>query len=228
MTRQKSDTLFELEPLPGDKVTSEGRRHRGSPWATYQRQNLQVTQADIDGALRENSHSCMIADAIKRQIKGAERVAVDIATIRWTDTIKNRRIVCLTPLACQDGLVKFDLGIAPGPFSFHLRSTQITTASHRPVVGEDGKTVKRKRTVVGADGVQAVTEVAKLQRVAVPKPRVEPFRGDQPVVLGGAVPPHHRASRNRKFGVKGFTWLDGERPEDIVARQRVSYGVDKS
>lgn len=230
VTRQKSDTLFDMPPLPGDRFKANGERSSQSRWTTFERRDLLVTQEDIDNAMRNNSHSCMVAEAIKRQIKGATKVAVDIATIRWTDTIKNRRIMCLTPLVCQEGLARFDLGVAPPPFRFNLRSAQITTAPYKAAA--DGAGVQRPATTrkrVKADGSLAENANGfQVERVAPPQPRIEPMEVNlHPVVRGGRLPQTHRASRNRKFGMKGFTWLDGENPEDIIARQRLAYGVDK-
>lgn len=229
MTHQDSDTLFPVEALPGDLIAADGKRSVKSPWTMVRIDALEVTQEDIDGAMRENSHSCMIAEAIKRQIKGAKAVSVDIATIRWTDTVKNRRIVCLTPLVAQNGLSMFDLGVKPKPFKFPLRSAQITTVSSRPKLGPDGKPVLRPERVVNqkqrARQFVLKNEVAR-EHVSPPKPRVEiSGNGEVPVKLGGLVPPHNRASRFRKFGAKGFTWLDDENPEDVIKRQRLAYGV---
>lgn len=227
MTRQLPDTLFPVEPLPADVLNKDGKRTKESRWTMLHVRGIEVTQGDIDNAMRENSHSCMIAEAIKRQVKGAKSVAVDIATIRWTDTIKNRRIVCLTPPIAQDGLSRFDLGVKPRPFSFALRSTQITTVAKRPAVGADGKTIAAKpRVVVGTDGVvRERGNGVRTENVKPPSPRVDSRRGGvQPLVLGGVTPPHNRASRFRKFGMKGFTWTDDENPEDVIARQRALMG----
>lgn len=225
MTERQSDTLFPVDPLPGDKRSSLGKRTKDSPWATYYRKDLEVTQDDIDGAMRQNSHSCMIADAIKRQVKGAKNVSVDLATIRWTDTIKNRRIVCLTPPACQDGLCRFDLGINPKPFRFNLRSTQITTVHSEKRLDAEGKPVRAsKRAHVRKDGTVSEHENGFAPgRHKPPTPRVEAAtaRSADPVVLGGRTPPRHHASLHRKFGVRGFTWLDGEDPASVIERQKL-------
>lgn len=105
------------DQLPGDIIDKTGRRHSRSRYS-YLRREIEVEQQHIDDALKGDSHSCMIAEAIKEQIPGAKKVVVDIATIRWTDTIKNRRIICLTPMKAQEGLVAFDRGFKPPPFRF--------------------------------------------------------------------------------------------------------------
>lgn len=112
-------------PLPGDKFTSKGKRHTGSRW-NYFRRELEVDEVHINYAMPADSHACMIAEAIKEQIPGAIKIAVDIATIRWTDTLKNRRIICLTPRKAQTALVSFDQGVKPEPFRFILEAIQIT------------------------------------------------------------------------------------------------------
>lgn len=228
MTDQGSDTLFPADALPGDRKSPTGRRTRRSRWRSFEKRDLQVTQEDIDRAMRENSHSCMIAEAIKRELPGVKHVSVDIATIRWTDAINNRRVMCLTPMQCQEGLARFDLGVPPKPFRFNLRAAQITTIPTVVVRGADGKAIKRVKREVLSDGTVVETKMSapKMRRVTPPKARVELDKstGD-PVVRGGKLPTAHRASRQRKFGMRGFTWTDDENPEDVAKRQRVAYGV---
>lgn len=229
MTHQDTDTLFPVESLPDDHKNAKGQRTSKSKWTTYERRDLLVTQEDIDTAMRQNSHSCMIADAIKRQVKGAKAVSVDLATIRWTDTIKNRRIVCLTPPPAQDGLVRFDLGLNPKPFSFAVRSVQITTPSRSKgefrLDAEGNRIPNAPKTYVKRDGsVSEQRNGFSVKREGLPpRARVEAVTaGKDPVVLGGRperVAPRHHASMNRKFGARAYTWLDGEDPASVVARQ---------
>ena len=69
---------------------------------------IKVTDEDIETAVPKDSGHCAIADAIARQIPGAQRVAVDLQTIRWSDD--DNRYTYLTPRKAQQFLVAFDQG----------------------------------------------------------------------------------------------------------------------
>lgn len=218
MTDQNSNTLFPLAAA----TSPPGRRPRAVLTAKQSKgfkKPIEVTQADIDTAMRQNSHSCMIADAIKRQVKGATKVQVDLGTVRFTDVPNNRRVVCLTPIKAQDALCRFDLGVKPKPFSFHLRSTQVTALSRSKTV-HDGDVVRRQREYVRKDGSVAVHKSGVVApRQAPPKPQIVKQGGGTELIVGGVSPPVHRASVNRRFGAMSFTWLDDEDPREVIKRQ---------
>ena len=90
---------------------------------------IKVTQEMIDRAIPADSSHCMIADAVQATLPKAEFVAVDLATIRWSDRKKGLRYTFLTPRGAQWALVQFDQGVKPEPFSFILRQGQ-TTSMH--------------------------------------------------------------------------------------------------
>ena len=81
--------------------------------------------------------TCIVAQAIARQIPNARRIEVDIQTIRWSD--ENGRHVFLTPYAAAGYVVAFDAGEDLHPFRFQLRDSvpsvqkrAVTTPRRRP------------------------------------------------------------------------------------------------
>jgi hypothetical protein len=70
----------------------------------------------------------MIAEAVKAAVPDADRVAVDLATIRWTDRAKSRRYIYLTPRAAQEALLDFDAGKKSDPLTFSLQGAMIVAA----------------------------------------------------------------------------------------------------
>lgn len=99
----------------------------------HQRAVSVVIDEDVlKSAQRRDSSHCMIADAIRAQNPGVNRVAVDLATIRFTDPKRGLRYVYLTPPLAQRALIRFDQGQRNEPFEFTLRrAAQITQAGGR-------------------------------------------------------------------------------------------------
>jgi hypothetical protein len=95
------------------------------------RYHVNVTQRHINSATPKDSSHCMIADAVRETIPGANRIAVDLQTIRWTDPAKGKRYVCFTPPSAQQALLAFDQGQPVIPFSIALRPVQILPAGAR-------------------------------------------------------------------------------------------------
>ena len=83
---------------------------------------VDVTQDDIDTALRKNSSRCVVATAIARKFPKAARIVVDVHSIKFTDG--ERRYTYLTPPKVMDYIVAFDAGDALHPFTFRLRDDQ--------------------------------------------------------------------------------------------------------
>jgi hypothetical protein len=159
---------------------------------------VHVTQADIDVAIPANSGHCMIADAVKRAFSRSRRrsafaVSVDLQTIRFTNLEKRVRYVYLTPPVAQRGLLQFDQGIKPTPFSFRLRHGQVM-----PMFG----------SVPGRKGTKKTQKKAKLQVQVIGsrnKGRVE-----RRVTVGGKAPPPAVLAGNRRtFGIRLAGGLDG-------------------
>jgi hypothetical protein len=91
------------------------------------RRRITVTQEILDRACRANAHRCMIAEAIKEQVPGAQRVAVDLRTIRWSDPKKGLRYVYMVPPIAADALIRFDKGMSLRPFRFRLANAHVTS-----------------------------------------------------------------------------------------------------
>jgi len=114
---------------------------------------VHVTQEDIETALPKNSGHCMISDAIKRALPEATSIGTDLQTIRATLKDKGRRYIWLTPRVAQNGLVKFDAGIQPTPFSFVLK------AAHTLALKKNKKGPKRLATISGrSNGIPEVRD----------------------------------------------------------------------
>jgi hypothetical protein len=139
-------------------------------YGVYRRLNspsltVHIDQQAIEHSKRRNSAHCMIAEAIRQQLPTATGIAVDLATMRWTDPAKKLRYVYLTPRAAQIALIDYDRGINPQPFAFKLhRAVRVTrgramataarrTEAHSP----PGCALRRARHVgpKGGDGVAA-------------------------------------------------------------------------
>jgi hypothetical protein len=82
---------------------------------------ITISAEEIALAVRKNSHRCMIAEAIRRQVSHATRIIVDLQSIRWTDEVEGIRYFFFTPPAAQEALLAFDGGMEVKPFEFELR-----------------------------------------------------------------------------------------------------------
>ena len=87
--------------------------------------DVKVTQDVIDTSTQRDSSHCMIADAIQKQLPNVRFISVDLATIRFTDTIAGKRYVYLTPRTAQEALLAFDQGEKPDPFTFRIQSAHV-------------------------------------------------------------------------------------------------------
>lgn len=149
-----------------------------------------ISQDVIDAAVRGDSGHCMIADAIKAQVPGVANVAVDLATIRFSDRKVGARFTYLTPAAAQTALVEFDHGIDPDPFSFRLRPSEAHTVATRRVTAQATDDAPKKQRATGKRRVRDVGEGKVAQREGG-KPA--------PVAVLAHDPKHGRI---RRFGVR--------------------------
>ena len=78
--------------------------------------SLVVTDEMIEDAIPRDSSYCVFAEAVKAARPGAQKVAVDLQTIRFTDPKLGLRFTYLTPRPCQIAIINFDQGIRPEPF----------------------------------------------------------------------------------------------------------------
>ena len=122
---------------------------------------IEVTQEDIDDAVRRDSGHCMISMAVKRAVSHAAYIATDLQTTRYTDLVRRERYVFLTARVAQIALVAFDQGLKPEPFSFRLQRGQTipmqTTAAGKAYYKKRGKATRTRlvakkladRTLIG-------------------------------------------------------------------------------
>jgi hypothetical protein len=80
---------------------------------------IKVTEADIERAHRNDSYTCVVAQAIARAVPDATRIEVDSQAIRFTT--EGQRRLYLTPYAVQGYVIAFDAGDPIEPFQFQLR-----------------------------------------------------------------------------------------------------------
>jgi hypothetical protein len=194
--------------------------HNGSPAL-----NLQIGEEEYERAQRSKSGGCLIADAIKRQYPQFKNIAVDMATIRFSDREAGQRYTYLTPPAAQHLLLSFDQGWPQLESEVRVRGALKIT----PITGS---TTEREARAKRAGERKAELEAkeergeemtppekAALTRLRNPKPRKERPTSNGPtqvkgrhhgetVVIGGrAIPqgkPHPNLLRgtDRHFGAK--------------------------
>src|SRR5438034_11685730 len=84
----------------------------------YRNKPIAVSQANIEKGINADSRKCVVAEAVKSCIPNATSVAVDLATIRFTDKETGNRYTYMTPSSAQQAIIQFDQGIKPEPFEF--------------------------------------------------------------------------------------------------------------
>lgn len=117
---------------------------------------IHIKAENVDRAISGNSSHCMIADAIKEQVPGAQRVSVDLQSIRFSIPERGKRYTFWTPQLAQHALLDFDLGHDIEEFSFCLgHAAQITpTYSGRTAV-KNAKAKVKKATAAPKKSVSA-------------------------------------------------------------------------
>jgi hypothetical protein len=154
---------------------------------------VEVTQEDIDKGIARDSTKCVIADAIRRQNPGFQRVSVDLATIRISDPKRGLRCLYFTPPSLQKIIIATDQG----------KKKDIQPCKARLVAGQ-----------VVPIKTHTAKEKAKLRRgwkekyskkKAVAKKMLDMKGGGQkvPVISGGKLPPIAPGSM-RTFGLRGL------------------------
>lgn len=177
------------------------------------RVDLVVTPEIIAAATKEDSSHCMLADAVRLAYPGAKNVTVDIQTIRFSDPTKGEagaRFTYLTPRIAQLGLVDFDAGVPPEPFSCVLRGAHVA-----PMRGRN----KGSKPISEA-GAANLRETVKKARQYTTTRSSEGHPTDSRERVGGAPPPlgalaHGNigrritrtgipTARRRTFGLRGL------------------------
>jgi hypothetical protein len=129
------------------------------------RHTVNVTQEDIDAALRNNSSRCIVATAIAREYPKASRISVDVHAIKFT--VGDRRYTHLCPPPVADYIVAFDAGDDIHPFRFYLRDDQrlVVRRQRRTPAGKKlhNAAERRKKATVALERVAADPTVSAAQ-----------------------------------------------------------------
>ena len=124
---------------------------------------VEVTDKMIALSERRNSAHCMVAEAVRESLidlgVDPKFIAVDIATIRFSDIGRGYRYTYLTPRIAQVALIAFDAGKHTEPFSFQLRVAQVTKMG-RQRSGSNKQTM-RTRTARDTSGAVPIREGGK-------------------------------------------------------------------
>lgn len=120
----------------------------------YHHFHFNVTQADIETGLRNNSYHCAVSQAIARTLPDAKFISTDIQTIRFSLAELGVRYVFLTPPKVQEYVAAFDAGDSLQPFSFILgrpawQSSRWTGRTTNPKKLSPEDTVAKVRTPDG-------------------------------------------------------------------------------
>jgi hypothetical protein len=167
------------------------------------RRRIFVDTTHIAESLQRSSSACAIAEAMKQQIPNCSHVAADLATLRWTDKIKQLRYVALTPVCAQELIVNFDQGEREklSPICFDLKPVVIARSGRQRRQVPDGGELRGSgisppaRKLVAYAGKETARERRELSKA---KPD-----GSVPVVLGGRMPPVSALPSNRRaFGLR--------------------------
>lgn len=102
---------------------------------TPERITIEVTQADIDRARRQDSYRCVVVQAIARTLPNAHGITVDTQTIRFT--IDGERRQYLTPAGAAMYVVAFDAGDKLEPFRFRITSPRLVAQTVRTPRGHE-------------------------------------------------------------------------------------------
>lgn len=130
---------------------------------------IQVNEADIAKAEKNNSMRCVVAQAIARTLPDATRIDVDTQSIRWSR--EGERFVYMTPYSVQGYVVAFDAGEPIQPFTFALDSRKrvpVQTARKTEAGKAIGKARKQERSA--AKRAEKLERTAKKATLPPPSP----------------------------------------------------------
>ena len=120
--------------------------------------DYEVTAELLERAVRKDSRHCLVAEAIKAAQPELRNVSVDLATIRYTDPKRGKRLVFLTPLRAQAAIISFDAGVPAErwePFTFHLPRKAVQEHEAKQTTSRKD----RARRVVKVNGARGVPQV---------------------------------------------------------------------
>lgn len=172
------------------------------------RVHVSVDEQTIETSVGRDSSHCMIAEAVRAAIPNARHVAVDLQTIRVTDTNRGLRYTYLTPRVAQIPLIQFDQGEKPDPFAFVLRNGQVTRSGKRQVRTQENLTPKKQSPERAAEKV-AHLKKARQSQSSLAKTRLVHREGGElagtvPDRVGGKTPPITSFARRRAFGLRAL------------------------
>lgn len=154
---------------------------------------VEVTDEIMQSSKQRHSSHCMVAEAVKVAFPGAKAVAVDVATIRFTDPTKGFRYTYLTPYPVQQEIVRFDQGEDSQPFKFTLRRGQVTRAGFHGIRTRKPLTEAQEEQREGLGTAQLVARDTEGKSHG-------PILPDR---IGGRTPPRAIGSR-REFGLRAM------------------------
>jgi hypothetical protein len=178
---------------------------------TPTRITVEVTERDIERAHRNDSYTCVVAQAVARTVKEATRIEVDTQTIRFT--VDDERRVYMTPYAVQGYVIAFDAGDAIEPFSFQLRNPRRVGRRIRTEAGKAALRASNKarraaeQTAVAHPAKRATARSEDDPRTAA----TEAYREAREVTKGepatqrkgvGAPPPRVWKRKKRTYGMR--------------------------
>jgi hypothetical protein len=203
---------------------------------------VNVTQVDIDKALRNHSARCVVATAIKRAVSTAKRIEVDLQTIRWsTDT---ERVVFVTPVPVMDYITDFDAGDEIKPFSFRLngerkatipsvqrnqaaKQVQAAKSAVRAAEARKKKVASRpqaspaEKKVAAEKAAAASKKLVEVKQTVGPQAKTTQKKGE----ATHSRIPLHRKTGNREYGRKALR-INQDR-EKLEQAQRVAKRATK-
>lgn len=141
--------------------------------------HINVTEADIAGAIRNASKHCAVATGVKHSLDGIVRPQVDIQTIRFSDALTGTRYIYLTPPIVADYIVAFDAGDEIKPFEFDLITPAYVGKMRRNLdVGDNGPDYNAV-IFMPRDNDSTLSDGATERTVAVHKKDVPPLIKDR-------------------------------------------------
>lgn len=156
---------------------------------------VELTQEAIDDGISRDSGHCMFAEAIKASFPQAQKVSVDLQTMRFSDLAKGYRYTYLTPRIAQLALLNYDHGTKPEPFSFQLRNGHVTRAGSR----------EKRRLQLSSGRAKAKIAKAQLSKATLVVTKQDAL-GGVPRAVGGKTPPTTPFARRRAFGLRAIAY----------------------
>jgi hypothetical protein len=160
--------------------------------------SIEVTAADIERATRNDSYTCVVAQAIARTIPDARNIDVDVQMIRFT--IGGERLGFLTPYVVQGYVVAFDAGDEIHPFTFQLRDPK---RLRRSVQTEAGRAIHNAKQRAQRAAAKDMHDKSSISSAAAAAESVRAaYDGEQKtrVTEGRKPPPRVFKKKRRSYG----------------------------